>query len=411
MADREPRARRRNAGGSAITHTIERWLQASGEGDVAAMLSLAHCHAEAFDEDRFDVRNKRYVADLQAVLDGVSTRSFHSATAPARLSASARRDHAVYWWLQAAHCDDAVACGELASFLFRCGARFHPASVRWFQRSAELGDLPSCLSLGRMLWYGAEGMPADRVLAARWLDAARVMLEAAAVREDGFRSGALIELGQLHLRGEACERSVERALQYWEQAASLGDSGAMRRLGGLYANGVDVGFDADRARHWLEQAMAHGDGWARYDLEQLAEKRVVHERNEGVRAAAAAGDAVAAIKLARQFELGTDGCGIDLELAEHWYRQGACRGHPLAMYELAQRLLARGDGQHRRTALVWLRLAGLEPFARVQPVAAMLAANKAEAVAATLDAADLAEVDARLAAVRAGADGLVVPAD
>ena len=371
------------------------------------MSALAQCHLDAFDEDAFNVRSKRHVSDLRAVLAGASTRNFMQAMAPSKLSASARRDHAVYWLLEAARRDDVAACADLASFLFRCGDEFRESSIPWYRRAAELGDLPSTASLGRMLWYGAEGLHQDRVEAERWLLQAYRNFELAAAQNDAFRPHALVELGQMHLRGEAVARNLEEAVRCWERAAAQGHTYAMRRLGSLYADGIDVAFDADRATHWFEQALAHGAHWAKLEIARLRETCTQREHRAALQHAALAGDAVAAIKLARQFEIGSDGCDVDLAATESWLRQAAGRGHPLGMLELGKLLAGRPDLENRRIALAWMHRARSEPFASVQPVAAMLAGHNAVELASGMSADDLVRVDQLVASVQVNADGLL----
>lgn len=379
-------------------------------GDAAAMHELAVALLEEFDEEHFDTERKRHVADLKAVLEATSTHDF-ARPPPARLSASARRDHAMHWLREAARRGHAVAAGEFAEWLFRAGAPFHPASLDGFEHAAAQGDLSAMLALGKLCWHGCEGAAADRARATPWLQRARSMLEAEAGGGGAAAGDALERLGHMHLRGEACAVDVDEARRCWQAASALGSAVAMLALGDLYLDGRAVDFDPDEAARWYERALAAGHTSARHRLEQLASVRAMRAQRDALRAQADAGDAVSALRLARHCEIGDDGGDVDAARATHYYRLAARRGHPLGMVETGKRLGELDEPAALREAWFWLRLAQRPPWATIKPVAAILAQAGCERVAPRLGPSTCAAIDAQVAALAVGADGAIdVPA-
>lgn len=377
-------------------------------GDVEAMRALAYALLGDFDEEHFNPSSKRHVADLQALLTDPVAQAAARAL-PVRPKASARRNHALYWLREAARQGDAEAGGTFASLLFRAGAPFHAASLDAFEDAARLGDLPSMLALGRTCWHGCEGASPDRTRASTWLHEARARLEAAAGRDDAFAVHALVDLGQMCLRGEACAVDVAATLRLWQQAAARGHARAMRLIGDLYADGRVVAFDADAAAQWYGRALAAGDSFANHALLRLAAVRTQRLRRAEWQAHALAGDAHAALQLARGFETGADGGDLDVDEAATWYRVAARRGHPLGMVETGKRLAAQSSPAAQGEAWFWLQLAQRAPWSQAMPAAALLASAAADRLSRQLATEQRRSIDAAVVAVRPDAEGWIDP--
>jgi TPR repeat protein len=370
------------------------------------MRALARELLEAFDEEHFDTQRKRHVADLMAVLAGTSTHDF-SQPPPQKLTASARRDHAMHWLREASRHGDVHASSEFAELLFRAGAPFHRSSLDAFEHAAELGDTWSMLSLGRLCWNGCEGVAPDRARATPWLQRARAALELAATQDDALAADALTQLGQMHLYGQGCAVDVDAAVRCWRQAAACGNTMAMTRLGDLYCDGRAVAFDVDQARQWYERAGAAGDGWAHRKLERLEAIRAQRANRDALRSQAEMGDSTAAVRLAHICENGNDGGEADAGETAHWYQVAARLGHPTGMLETGKRLVTHAEESSRLEAWFWLQLAQREPWSSMKPSVAMLAKLEAGRVARHLCATKRNAVDVQVAAVAADPSGWI----
>ena len=83
-------------------------------------------------------------------------------------------------------------------------------------------------------------------------------------------TGAQMALGKLHFYGaQGVEHDPARAAQYFQAAADQGDPGAMSALAQLYVKGQGVEQDRQEAIRWYEQAAQRGDDKARRHLEAL----------------------------------------------------------------------------------------------------------------------------------------------
>ena len=77
---------------------------------------------------------------------------------------------------------------------------------------------------------------------------------------------AQVALGMRYHFGWGVSQDYGKARQWYEQAATQGDSSAQNNLGLLYANGQGVPQDYARAYMWFNVAAAHSTG----DLQKLA---------------------------------------------------------------------------------------------------------------------------------------------
>ncbi|GLH58599.1 tetratricopeptide repeat protein [Helicobacter ailurogastricus] len=82
---------------------------------------------------------------------------------------------------------------------------------------------------------------------------------------------AYLELGKMFLKGVVMVRSLERAREHFNKAASLGSIRALIYLGLSYSGGEDIKKeeDAKKAFGYLNKAFSLGDGMAKAGLERL----------------------------------------------------------------------------------------------------------------------------------------------
>jgi TPR repeat protein len=177
------------------------------------------------------------------------------------------------------------------------------------------------------------------------LDAAVALLEAAAERGDG---GAVIALIQIAL----ADRPDAAALERWGEAALTGGERHGQYLyGKALLEGTVVTADPTQAVRLLRNAatLGHSGASTLLGLELLAdtERAVQLEGAEWLARAAEAGDASAALHLARVYL--QPGELHSATAAEAWFVEAAALGSTVAKTELGRRLLY-GEGIPRRTA-------------------------------------------------------------
>lgn len=112
-------------------------------------------------------------------------------------------------------------------------------------RAAENGDVRASLLLGKLLWKGAPGVPAQPLAARPWLEGAVKGGQVAAAHYLG-----LIE--RQDLPGHA--RSPDKALQWLEMAAKAGFADSQFLLGQMLLLGDGTASNPERARFWFEAA-------------------------------------------------------------------------------------------------------------------------------------------------------------
>lgn len=208
-----------------------------------------------------------------------------------------------------------------------------------------------------------------------FLTAMRVALE----RAEKGDAAAQTLLGLIYEDGNAVEKDLEAAAEWYAIASEGGDTNASYRLGLLYLDGTGVEQDRNRAAELFAEAAEAGNPAAAYNLGLIElEDRDTEAAARHLQAAAEAGNADAGYALALLYTSGTGvvpddvratrlmgeaaaggsvaaqveyairlfkGVGIDKneEAAAAWFDRAARAGNPIAMNRLA-RLLAVGRG-------------------------------------------------------------------
>ena len=77
-----------------------------------------------------------------------------------------------------------------------------------------------------------------------------------AERHDSVAQFALLNIGEMYRNGEGCDRSLEKAAQFYQSAADLHYEFAEYKLGMMYEYGLGVTKSVEIARKWYEVAAA-----------------------------------------------------------------------------------------------------------------------------------------------------------
>lgn len=158
--------------------------------------------------------------------------------------------------------------------------------------------------------YLVEGPERDAAAAARWFG------EAAALGH----TGALNNLGQMHLAGDGVPKDLQKGITLLEKAAQLGYSKAMYSLGVIYEDGRGVPANPSKAADWYERAAIEGHAQAQNIVASLyrfgqGRPQDSVKAADLYRASAEQGNAIAAYNLGA---LHADGEGVPQDDIEAW---------------------------------------------------------------------------------------------
>ena len=169
---------------------------------------------------------------------------------------------------------------------------------------------------------------------------------------------ALVNLGYAYDKGLGVTKDNAKAVEYYRQAAEMGNPVALYNLGRKYFTGTNgLPLDWTAAQRYLEQASEEGLLSAQHLLAQLH-----HDQNRPTEAAtwftraAEHGYAPSMCSLAYLFQHGK-GLSLDLNRAVQWYQRAAAEDFVPAQYQLGQ-LYDSGTGvQNSVLAEVYFRKA------------------------------------------------------
>jgi len=262
---------------------------------------------------------------------------------------------ALEWYHKAAQQGSMDAATDIAlMYANGKGVTRDPAqAVAWFRRAAEGGDGSAQYNLALMYERG-EGVPQDFKEAVRWLTAAA----------DQNLVPPLLALAELSLQppNATMTADVNKAVQYYEKAASLGSAAAEVTLGTIYSRGLPGKVDYAQAVQWYTKAADRGDPDGEFAL------GVSYALGHGVAvdytlarrwltAAANQGQIEAQYDLAIICEQG-NGAPPDRDLASHYYQMASDQGMAKAQYRFGLLLAKGASGSDRIAAYKWLTLAG-----------------------------------------------------
>lgn len=255
-------------------------------------------------------------------------------------------------------------------------------ALQWYQKAAQAGDDRAYIELAELYQQG-RGVKKDNEKAREYL------MQAA----DKQSTGALIRLAQLSF----AENELDDAVEWYEEAAALGDvkamfelvvlygdktseihdeektaewigkaiasgksdPGNMARIGEAYLRGLGVTQDSKKAAEWFYEAAKAGSAKGMRMLGRLYMEGNGVEQNRQVAVrwlakAAEKGDLSAMVSIADAYATGT-GLPLDYDRASRFYRKAAQKGSTKAMREIGF-LYMRGRGVERNESfgIQWL---------------------------------------------------------
>lgn len=212
--------------------------------------------------------------------------------------------------------------------LFALSPAFGAGEISQILEQAENGSSEAQLKLGQAYQYG-RGLPQDYQKALHWYEKAASQGEAEAQRP----LGALYEMG----RGVA--KDFGKAAFWYEKAAEQGLARAQVNLGILYENGQGVEKDLEKALFWYQKAADQGYGRGLNHLGGLYEAglggtRDINKALELYKQGAEAGYSKAMVNLGRIYEYGAKGVEKNLAEAVVWYQKAINTGYKNAAPDL-----------------------------------------------------------------------------
>lgn len=221
---------------------------------------------------------------------------------------------------------------------------FHEARRKLSRILAETSDPAALYSLGTLLAEGIGG-PIEAN-------------EAVAVLEQGLAAGsfdAAKYLGDMFVTGKVVEQDIQRALEYYKHATSMGYSSAYEAMGDIFRDGELVPCNIAYAIELYRTGGEQGDKNCREKADELIAQRELlyeialrdestnpEEAFEALSLSAAMGYLPSHIELARFYENGI-GTKKDRQSAFFWYGFAVKKGDTSALYDLG-RCFARGIG-------------------------------------------------------------------
>lgn len=140
---------------------------------------------------------------------------------------------------------------QLCGSLYRNGygvAQDYGAALDWFRKGADLGNASSMFDIAMYYYYGYGVVEVDPITEIEW------NLKAA----DAGSTTAMRNLGVSYQFGSSVEKDEEKALEWYEKAAALGDTESMLQIAYYYREQDDP----EKELEWYEKAAANGSAEA-----------------------------------------------------------------------------------------------------------------------------------------------------
>ncbi len=128
-------------------------------------------------------------------------------------------------------------------------------AVKWYRKSAELGNPIAQNNLGRMYQKGW-GVTKDITEAAKWYKKSA----------DQRNADGQANLGWMYQNGFGVVQDYKEAVKLFRKSAEQGNALGQNNLGWMYQNGVGVDKDYAEAVKWYRKSAEQGDPWGQYDL-------------------------------------------------------------------------------------------------------------------------------------------------
>ncbi|KAI4186334.1 MAG: hypothetical protein LQ348_004235 [Seirophora lacunosa] len=253
--------------------------------------------------------------------------------------------------------------------------RFSSEAYKIVKKLAQNGYPDAMFFLGDCYSRGSLGLQTDAKEAfAQYQSAAKAEHAQAA-----YRVAVCCEIGLDE--GGGTKRDAVKAMQWYQRAATLGDTPAMYKLGVIQLKGLlGQPRNASAALTWLQQAAARADKENPHALHELALLYEAPGSIEGIRQdearskqhffeAADLGYKFSQFRLGCAFEYGLLGCPIDPRQSIAWYSKAAVQDEHQSELALSGWYLTGSEGvlqQSDTEAYLWARKAAQAGLAKAE---------------------------------------------
>ncbi|MGE5477490.1 MAG: SEL1-like repeat protein [Bacteroidales bacterium] len=246
-------------------------------------------------------------------------------------------------------------------------------AVYWFSLAAANGEKAAAVDLARLYEQGA-GVPRDLSKAALW------WFRAGAQGDEAAKARFIA----LFLNGDSRDVGGDTGVSWIEPLARDGRADAVLALAQAYEKGLGIPADLEKARQWYQQAAFAGDAEAKYRLGRMlltapGAWRLIYTDPEREAKNAERGKYYAARDIAKQVggdERLPDPVRPGMVEGEEWLREAARQGHADAQYTLGMAFLNGLDLPFNIfEALHWLSAAAFNGHAEALMQLADLAAK------------------------------------
>lgn len=198
-------------------------------------------------------------------------------------------------------------------------------AIKWYQKAIDKDDKVSLVRMGRIYYWGKEGIPIDYSVAFNWYQKAA----------EAGESVAMWLLGVCYEFGTGVEKKEEEAFKWYKKSAEKNNSIGQRRLGNCYLYGKGVEKDYQNAVKWLTKATDNGNSDGMWLLGHCYENGFGCEKNlnrafELYQKAMENGSSEGMWRLGGFFEKGIV-VKQDIEKAKIFYESAAKLGHKKAI--------------------------------------------------------------------------------
>lgn len=223
-------------------------LRCARKTGAGAMIDLAGLFefGNAVDKDTGradDLRNEAGTKDPKETADIMNQRGY---------AANQRKDYkeAVRWYRKSAELGNAHAMGNLARKYYsgKGVPKDYREAFKWYRKSAE-EDIPDSIASLGWLYYKGRGVERDYAEALKWT-------RKAAERDHPY---GLTNLGLHYYYGHGVGRDYREALKWFRKSADTGHARAMDYIGDIYAAGKGITKNLRTAADWYEKAVAKGN--------------------------------------------------------------------------------------------------------------------------------------------------------
>ncbi|MDR0845998.1 MAG: sel1 repeat family protein [Lactobacillales bacterium] len=270
---------------------------------------------------------------------------------------------AIDWYLKAAESGNAIAQNNLATYYYRGEGveQSFDEAVYWYKKAADQGDPDAQLALGNAYALGL-GIEKNSEKALKLYEAAAKgglkqgkqsikLLKKGGFEEDSFNNlGGCFETGE-----QGFEINLTKAADMYQRSAELGSDMAQCNLGSLYARGDGVERSDEKAVYWWSEAAKSRNKIAK-QLLGLANKKATNPygskttlrdymNNFELFELADSGknnSGIAQCDLGNRYYVG-EGVDENIELGIYWWTRAADNGDIIAQQNLANSYLS-GEG-------------------------------------------------------------------